>query len=385
MKRISVLGSGGSIGVQALDVIRLHPEEFEVVALASGANTHLLELQTREFRPALVSCLDSAACADLKARLRDYPMPIEIVHSRFGLEMAATCEQADLVVGGLPGSVGLRSAFLSISAGKDLALATKEVLVLAGRLFMDLVNNSSSKLLPVDSEQSAIFQCLEGNQSHPIKKIHLTASGGPFKAKSIDEINKMTKDDTLRHPRWKMGPKVTVDSATLMNKGLEVIEARWLFDTPASKIDVLVHPQSIVHSMVEFADGSIIAQLGATDMRIPISYALGHPHRISSGVDPVDFTKLGTLTFEEPDTEKFPLLRAAYDSLKDEFDCAPVILNAADEVAVSLFLNGVIPFSRIAPVVLDALNDIEPVRLRDLDEIEAFHNHVARIVHESLT
>ena len=250
---------------------------------------------------------------------------------------------------------------------------------------MDLVNNSSSKLLPVDSEQSAIFQCLEGNKSHPIKKIHLTASGGPFRDKSIDQINKMTKDDTLRHPRWKMGPKVTVDSATLMNKGLEVIEARWLFDTPASKIDVLVHPQSIIHSMVEFADGSIIAQLGATDMRIPISYALGHPERISSGVDPVDFTKLATLTFEEPDTEKFPLLKAAYDALHDELDCAPVILNAADEVAVSLFLKGVIPFSRIAPVVIDALNDIAPVRLRDLDEIEAFHDHVAKIVYESLT
>ena len=385
MKRISVLGSGGSIGVQALDVIRLHPDKFEVVALASGANTHLLELQIREFRPALVSCLDSAACADLKARLHDYPKPIEIVHSKSGLEMTATCEHADLVVGGLPGSVGLRSAFLSISASKDLALATKEVLVLAGRLFMDLVNNSSSKLLPVDSEQSAIFQCLEGNKSHPIKKIHLTASGGPFRDKSIDQINKMTKDDTLRHPRWKMGPKVTVDSATLMNKGLEVIEARWLFDTPASKIDVLVHPQSIIHSMVEFADGSIIAQLGATDMRIPISYALGHPERISSGVDPVDFTKLATLTFEEPDTEKFPLLKAAYDALHDELDCAPVILNAADEVAVSLFLKGVIPFSRIAPVVIDALNDIAPVRLRDLDEIEAFHDHVAKIVYESLT
>ncbi len=384
MKRISVLGSAGSIGVQALDVVRLHPEKFEVVALASGANTHLLESQVREFRPSLVSCLNAAACSDLKIRLRDYPHPIEIVHSKSGLEMAATCELADLVVGGLPGSVGLRPAFLSISAGKDLALATKEVLVMAGRLFMDLVENSSSRLLPVDSEQSAIFQCLEGNQGHPIKKIHLTASGGPFRTKPIEQINDMTKEDTLRHPRWKMGPKVTVDSATLMNKGFEVIEARWLFDTPASKIDVLVHPQSIVHSMVEFADGSIIAQLGATDMRIPISYALGHPDRICSGVDPVDFTKLGTLTFEEPDTHKFPLLKSAYQALEDEFDCAPVILNAADEVAASLFLAGVIPFSRIAPVVIDALNGIAPIKLGDLDEIEAFHDYVAKIVLESL-
>lgn len=384
MKRISVLGSAGSIGVQALDVVRLHPERLKVVALASGSNTELLERQVREFRPSLVSCLDSAVCADLRIRLRDYLSPIEIVHSRSGLEMAAAYETADLVVGGLPGSVGLRSAFLSISAGKDLALATKEVLVMAGRLFMDLVGKSSSRLLPVDSEQSAIFQCLEGNQRHPVKKIHLTASGGPFRNKSIEEMNAMTREDTLRHPRWKMGPKVTVDSATLMNKGLEVIEARWLFDTLASKIDVLVHPQSIVHSMVEFADGSIIAQLGATDMRIPISYALGYPDRISSGVDTIDFKKLGTLTFEEPDTLKFPLLRASYQALEDDSDCAPVILNAADEVAVSLFLKGKIPFSRIAPMVIDALNDITPVKLSSLDEIESFHDNVAKIVYDSI-
>ncbi len=383
MKRVSILGSTGSIGVQAIDVIRLHPERFEVVALASGSNVGLLERQIREFSPALVACSDKSTCDKLKASLRDYSKPLEITHSKEGLQLAASYESADLVVGGLPGSVGLRPAFASIQAGKDLALATKEVLVMAGRLFMELVSGSQAKLLPVDSEQSAIFQCLSGNRAHRIQKIHLTASGGPFRTKTTDQMNLMTKEETLRHPRWKMGQKVTVDSSTLMNKGLEVIEARWLFDTPASNIEVLIHPESIIHSMVEFVDGSVIAQLGATDMRIPISYAMAYPDRIFPGVDPVDFTKLGSLTFEKPDTTRFPLLKAAYQSLEDDLDCAPVILNAADEVAVELFLDGRIPFRRIAPIVLDALNDIVPVRLANLDEIENFHGHVTRVVTES--
>lgn len=384
MKNISVLGSTGSIGVQALDVIRLHPDRFKVVVLASGSNAEFLERQVREFKPWLVSCANKSTAQDLKNRLHNYARPLEIVHSLEGLEIASTHESVDLVVGGLPGSLGLRPAFLSVSAGKDLALATKEVLVMAGRLFMELVKNSSVKLLPVDSEQSAIFQCLQGNYANPVKKIHLTASGGPFRTKSIEEINRMTKEETLRHPRWKMGPKVTVDSSTLMNKGLEVIEARWLFDIPAPKIEVLIHPESIIHSMVEFIDGSIIAQLGPTDMRMPISHALAFPDRIYPGVDPVDLTQLGSLTFEKPDTNRFPLLNAAYQSLEDDSESAPVVLNAADEVAVSLFLSGRIPFNRIAPIVLDALNDITPVKLCNLDDIEAYHDHVTKIVAESV-
>jgi 1-deoxy-D-xylulose-5-phosphate reductoisomerase len=384
MKRISVLGSAGSIGIQALDVIRLHPDKFQVVALASGTNTEILERQIREFRPYMVSCANKESCEEIKSRLIDYHEPLQILHSREGLELAATFDSADLVVGGLPGSIGLRPAFMSIASGKDLALATKEVLVMAGRLFMEAVSLSGSRLLPVDSEQSAIFQCLEGYKTSPIKKIHLTASGGPFRTKSIEQIKLMTREETLRHPRWKMGPKVTVDSSTLMNKGLEVIESRWLFDVSAQQIEVLVHPESIIHSMVEFMDGSIIAQLGATDMRIPISYALAYPDRIASGVDPVDFTALGSLNFEKPDTDKFPLLQAAYQSLEDDLDCAPVILNAADEVAVNLFLQERIPFSKIVPIVLDALNNIKPIRLTNLDEIEDFHDHVTRVVSESI-
>lgn len=382
MKQVSVLGSAGSIGIQALEVIRLHPDKFRVAALASGASLDLLEAQVREFCPSLVSCGNENVCKELKIRLRDYLKPIDFVHSREGLELASTYDSADIVVGGLPGSVGLRPAFLTVAAGKDLALATKEVLVMAGSLFMESVKATGTRLLPVDSEQSAIFQCIEGNQGRPIKKIHLTASGGPFRKKNLEEINRMSREEALRHPRWKMGPKVTIDSATLMNKGLEVIETKWLFDTPASQIEVLVHPESIIHSMVEFIDGSIIAQLGATDMRIPIGYALAYPERISSGVDPVDFAKLGALTFEKPDVMKFPLLRAAYQSLDDDSNCAPVILNAADEVAVSLFLSGRISFGKIAPIVMEALNNIPPVSLRSLDEIEAFHDHVTRLVME---
>ncbi len=382
MKQVSVLGSAGSIGIQALDVIRLHPDKFRVAALASGSSLDLLEAQVREFCPALVSCGNENVCKELKIRLRDYSKPIDIVHSKEGLELASTYVSADIVVGGLPGSVGLRPAFLTVAAGKDLALATKEVLVMAGSLFMESVKASRTRLLPVDSEQSAIFQCLEGNQGRSIKKIHLTASGGPFRKKNLEEINRMTREEALRHPRWKMGPKVTVDSATLMNKGLEVIETKWLFDIPASQIEVLVHPESIIHSMVEYMDGSIIAQLGATDMRIPIGYALAYPERISSGVDPVDFAKLGALTFEKADVEKFPLLQAAYQSLDDDLNCSPIILNAADEVAVSLFLSGSIPFGKIAPIVMEALNKIPPVSLNGLDEIEAFHNHVTQVVME---
>jgi 1-deoxy-D-xylulose-5-phosphate reductoisomerase len=382
MKQVSVLGSAGSIGIQALDVIRLHPDKFRVAALASGSNLDLLEAQVREFCPALVSCGNENVCKELKIRLRDYSKPIDIVHSKEGLELASTYVSADIVVGGLPGSVGLRPAFLTVAAGKDLALATKEVLVMAGSLFMESVKASRTRLLPVDSEQSAIFQCLEGNQGRSIKKIHLTASGGPFLKKNLKEINRMTREEALRHPRWKMGPKVTVDSATLMNKGLEVIETKWLFDIPASQIEVLVHPESIIHSMVEYMDGSIIAQLGATDMRIPIGYALAYPERISSGVDPVDFAKLGALSFEKADVEKFPLLQAAYQSLDDDLNCSPIILNAADEVAVSLFLSGSIPFGKIAPIVMEALNKIPPVSLNGLDEIEAFHNHVTQVVME---
>ena len=372
MKRISVLGSTGSIGIQTLDIVRIHPDRLQVSALAAGRNVDLLERQVREFRPKLVSCSTEKAAAELAARVAD--IGVEVVPSAEGLHRAATASDAELVVGGLPGSAGLRPTFAAVAAGKHIALATKEVLVMAGDLFMAAVADAGVNLIPVDSEQSAIFQCLRGNGDAPVERIILTASGGPFRNLTMDEMERVTRDQALCHPRWKMGAKVTVDSATLMNKGLEVIEARWLFDVPGSRIQVVIHPESIVHSMVEFRDGSILAQLGATDMRIPISYALAFPERIESGTAPVSFPALGSLNFHEPDMEKFPLLKIAYQAL--EAESASIIVNAADEVAVELFLQGRIPFHWISRIVLEALQRIELIRVTTLDEVEAFHEQV---------
>jgi 1-deoxy-D-xylulose-5-phosphate reductoisomerase len=380
MKGLAILGSTGSIGIQALDVIRCNRNTLEVVALAAGGNVDVIESQVREFNPELVSVSNEKTLDQLRGRLRDYTRSIKIYFGPEGLEAASTAERADIVVGALPGSVGLRPAFWSVAAGKDLALATKEVLVMAGGLFMEEVRRRKIVLTPVDSEQSAIFQCLQGNQDQEVRRILLTASGGPFLRKSVEEMALVTREGTLRHPRWKMGPKVTVDSATLMNKGLEVIETRWLFGIEAKQIEVVIHPQSIVHSMVEFMDGSILAQIGATDMKIPISYALGFPKRICSGTDPLDFKSIGAFTFEKPDTEKFPLLQAAYDALNENENISPVILNAADEVAVDLFLDGRIPFLSISKICLDALDSIPSSKLSSLEDIELFHEEVRRTV-----
>jgi 1-deoxy-D-xylulose-5-phosphate reductoisomerase len=376
MKSISILGSTGSIGEQALDIVRLHPDRFTVAALAAGSNVDLIERQTREFRPSVVSVADANAAQRLERQLRDLSRPPLIAHSAEGLELAATIDVASLVVVGLPGSVGLVPTFSAVHAGKDVALATKEVLVMAGNLFMETVRRKGVTLLPVDSEQSAIFQCLQGNERAKISRILLTASGGPFRDMPASEMSKVTREQALDHPRWKMGPKVTIDSATLMNKGFEVIEARWLFDVPASCIEVVIHPQSIVHSMVEFNDGSIIAQLGATDMRIPISYAMAFPERIASGTTAVSFPVLAALTFQEPDFRRFPLLRAAAEVLKHGGTAQSITLNAADEVAVELFLSGRIGFDDVPRIVLDALETVQPAETTSLDEIVQFHEHV---------
>jgi len=379
MKGISILGSTGSIGIQTLDVVRLHPDRFRVAALAAGTNLDLLERQAREFRPLFISCSADSHAREMETRLADLSGQVRVGHSAEGLIAAATLGEADLVVGGLPGSAGLVPTFAAVQAGKDIALATKEVLVMAGNLFMETVRRKGVNLLPVDSEQSAIFQCLEGNRSAELRRIILTASGGPFRDFSPEEMQRVTKEQALQHPRWKMGPKVTVDSATLMNKGLEVIEAAWLFGVDASRIEVVIHPQSIVHSMVEFKDRSIMAQLGATDMRIPISYALAYPQRVESWSAAIHFPQLGVLTFLEPDRDKFPLLTAAYQAL-EQGGSTPIILNAADEAAVDLFLTGRIPFGAIANIVLDSLGSIDPIRVDTLEEIAAFHEQVVEQV-----
>ena len=379
MKGISILGSTGSIGVQTLDIVRLHPDKFRVVALAAGDNLDLLETQIREFDPSLTSIGSEESAMELKRRLADHADRLWIGHSSEGLEAVATAADAELVVAGLPGGTGLNPTFAAVQAGKNVALATKEVLVMAGRLFMAAVKERSVNLLPVDSEQSAIFQCLQGNQGSEISRIILTASGGPFRDMPEAEMERVTRDQALNHPRWKMGPKVSVDSATLMNKGLEVIEAAWLFDVPAERIEVVIHPQSIVHSMVEFKDCSVMAQLGATDMRIPISYALAFPKRIMSGTAAVNFPKLGSLTFLEPDWEKFPLLRAAYQAY-EMGGAASIILNAADEVAVELFLDEKLPFGHISRIVLDSLETISPESADTLEEVVALHEQVVEQV-----
>lgn len=380
MKGISILGSTGSIGVQTLDVVRRHPRFFRAVGLAAGSNIDLLEAQVREFGPSVISCSDETMARDLKKRLTDHPHRLWIGHSQEGLEAVATAGDAELVVGGLPGSSGLRPSFAAVESGKDVALATKEVLVMAGRLFMDKVRTSGVRLLPVDSEQSAIFQCIQASRGASIERIILTASGGPFRERTAEEIATVTREEALNHPRWKMGPKVTVDSATLMNKGLEVIEARWLFDVPASRIEVVIHPESIVHSMVEFRDGSILAQLGATDMRIPISYALAFPDRVESGAPPVSFPAIGSLHFHRPDTDRFPLLSAAFQALENDIDTAAIVLNAADEVAVDLFLGGRISFGQISTMVLRALDTISVSRVGTLEDVENLHREVVNRV-----
>ena len=376
MKSISILGSTGSIGEQSLDIVRLHPDRFSVAALAAGSNVDLLERQIREFHPSIVSVADEQAAVRLKDQVRDLSRPPTIAHSAEGLELAATVSEVSLVVMGLPGSAGLLPTFSAVHAGKDVALATKEVLVIAGSLFMETVQRKGVRLLPVDSEQSAIFQCLQGNQGSDIARILLTASGGPFRDMPASEMSKVTREQALAHPRWRMGPKVTIDSSTLMNKGFEIIEARWLFDVPGSKIEVVIHPQSIVHSMVEFEDGSILAQLGATDMRIPISYAMAFPERIASGTAAVSFPALGSLTFQEPDFERFPLLRAASEVLAHGDTAQSIILNAADEVAVALFLSGRIPFGDVPRIVLDSLQSVQPTRTASLDDIVQCHEQV---------
>jgi 1-deoxy-D-xylulose-5-phosphate reductoisomerase len=377
MKGLSILGSTGSIGIQTLDIVRLHPDRFKVCSLAAGSNIDLLEQQIREFHPALVSCASPQGAAELQKRLSKHSPGPAIVTDAV---IPATAEDVDLVIGGLPGSAGLIPSFAAVRAGKEIALATKEVLVMAGDLFMRTAREMSVNVLPVDSEQSAIFQCLQGNGESEIRRILLTASGGPFRDMPVADMAEVTAAQALHHPRWKMGPKVTVDSATLMNKGLEVLEARWLFDLKPSQIEVVIHPQSIVHSMVEFMDGSILAQLGATDMRIPISYAMAYPERIASGTEPLSFPGLRNLTFMEPDMKKFPLLKAAFQVLERDDAAASIILNAADEVAVELFLAGRIPFLHIHRIVLDALDSIPAGKTDTLEEIIAFHEEVVGLV-----
>lgn len=385
MKRLSILGSTGSIGTQALKVARGLNEDgrepVEVAALAAHHNVELLEEQVREFKPKAVAVYDLKAAADLRLRLRD--LEVRVLEGMEGLCEAAAWEGADLTLNSVVGMVGLRPTLAAIEAGKTIALANKETLVAGGALVMGLARDRGVDILPVDSEHSAIFQCLRGNNSRELRRILLTASGGPFFGRTREELRDVTPAEALKHPNWSMGAKVTIDSATMMNKGLEVMEARWLFDVPPERIQVVVHRESIVHSMVEYEDRSVIAQLGAPDMCLPIQYALTYPRRLPSPVEELDLFKIGSLSFYPPDMEAFPCLDIAIRALK-RGGLAPAAVNGANEEAVGAFLQGRIPFMRIPELCARAM-ERQPDRPADSVETVLEADRSAReFVRESI-
>ena len=380
MRKISILGSTGSIGTQTLEVVEIL-ENIKVMAITGNHNIQLLEEQARKFQPELVAVMDEKNAEVLKESLSD--MNVRVVSGMDGLVEAATYEGVDTVVTSVVGNVGLKPTFEAIRAGKNIALANKETLVSAGQLVMDLAKKHNIKIYPVDSEHSAIFQSLQGNEGNKIERILLTASGGPFRGKKREELLNVTAADALKHPNWSMGNKITIDSATLMNKGLEVMEAKWLFGVDVDQIEVLVHPQSIVHSAVEYEDGAIVAQLGEPDMRVPIQYALTYPKRVKNPFPRVDFAQRSNLTFDKPDMETFKCLSLAYRALKTG-GTLPAVLNGANEVAVARFLKGDIGFLDIPELIeqtMDAYTVKYEYTLEDLLEADAWaKDYAAKVV-----
>lgn len=365
MKKIAILGSTGSIGTQTLEIVR-EQKDICVRALAAGNNIDLLEQQIREFHPVLASVQSEEKAADLRQRLRD--MDIKIVSGMDGLIEVATEPQAEILVTAVVGMLGLRPTVEAIKAKKTIALANKETLVTAGHLIMPLAKECGVPILPVDSEHSAIFQSLNGERQNRIAKILLTASGGPFRGKKREELEQVTLEDALKHPNWSMGRKITVDSATLVNKGLEVMEAKWLFDVELEQIQVVVHPQSVIHSMVEYEDGAVIAQLGTPDMRLPIQYALYYPERRKMSGKRLDLFELGSLTFERPDTKTFRGLALAYDAMR-KGGSQPTVFNAANERAVAMFLDRRISYPQITEIIEDCMEHVAYISDPTLDQV----------------
>jgi 1-deoxy-D-xylulose-5-phosphate reductoisomerase len=368
MTTLSLLGATGSIGVNTLNIVRQYPQRFKVAAMAAGKNVQLFARQIREFKPELVSVLDEVRAAELRSLIPEFKG--EILHGSEGNRTVATYADSSLVLSAIVGAAGLLPTLAAIEAGKDIALANKETLVMAGRLVTEAVRRKGVALLPVDSEHSAIFQSLAAGRRKDLHKILLTASGGPFRGRSVAELADITPEQALAHPNWNMGPKVSIDSSTLMNKGLEVIEARWLFNVAAKDIEVLVHPQSIVHSAVEFRDGSIIAQLGVPDMRLPIAYALSCPERMELGMKRLSLTECGSLEFYKPDLKVFPALQLAFDAIAGG-GVLPAVLNAANEVAVAAFLAGQLKYLQIAETVARTLDIVHSGREDELEAILA--------------
>ena len=351
MKRIAILGSTGSIGTQTLEIVRSNPD-LQVVALAAGSSVDKVEEQIREFHPLLAVMWSEEAAADLKRRVAD--LPVKVLSGMEGLLELATMKEAQVLVTAIVGMIGIRPTIAAIEAGKDIALANKETLVTAGHIIMPLAKKCGVSILPVDSEHSAIFQSMNGEPKNRISKILLTASGGPFRGKTREEMANMQVEDALKHPNWAMGRKITIDSSTMVNKGLEVMEAKWLFDVGLDRIQVVVHPQSIIHSMVEYEDGAIMAQLGTPDMKLPIQYALFYPDRRPMEGKRVDFFELGRMTFEKPDLEAFVGLKLAYKAA-EAGGSMPTVYNAANEKAVELFLNKKISYLQITDIIGEAM------------------------------
>ncbi len=364
MKTLSILGSTGSIGKNTLEVISNHSDKFRVKALAARNNIKLLTEQINAFKPEVVAVFDEQSAKDLRKDFRG----LQVLSGEEGLIEAATLDDLDMVVSAIAGSPGLAPTYAAVKAGKDIALATKEALVMAGKVIMSEAARNNVKIYPVDSEHSAVFQCLEGREMKDVKKIILTASGGAFLRKKISELEHVTPADALKHPNWDMGRKITIDSATLMNKGLEVIEAFWLFGVPLDKIGVIIHPQSIIHSMVEFIDGSVIAQLSVPDMKGPIAYALSYPDRFGDVLEPMDLAKISKLTFEEPDMEKYRSLPLTFDALRAG-GTMPCVLNAANEAVVAAFLEDKVGFTDIYRVISDTMDAHEVTGGDTIEEV----------------
>lgn len=378
-RRIAILGSTGSIGRQALDVVRQHKDLFEVELLTANNSSALLIEQAMEFRPGSVVICNEAKYQEVADALQ--PNDIKVFTGMDSVCSLVEAEDIDIVLTALVGFSGLRPTISAIKAGKIIALANKETLVAGGSVVMDLAKKYNSPILPVDSEHSAIFQCLLGATGNPISRIHLTASGGPFRTWDRDRIAAATKNEALKHPQWTMGAKITIDSATMMNKGFEMIEARWLFDTAPDKINIVVHPQSIIHSMVEFADGAVIAQLGNPDMREPIQFALSFPERLTLNNKKLDFASLQGLTFEEPDMEKFPCLSLAFEAIRKGGN-VPCAMNAANEAAVAAFLKDGIRFYDIPEIISACMAGVNFVENPTVEDLLATNAEVYRVAAE---
>ena len=365
MKKIAILGSTGSIGTQTLEIVRANPE-LEVVGLAAGSNVELLEAQIREFHPEKAAVWSEERAKELRLRIAD--TDTKVCSGMDGLIEIAVMEGAQMVVTAIVGMIGIRPTMEAIKAGKDIALANKETLVTAGHLIMPLAERRGVSILPVDSEHSAIFQSLQGNEANQVKKILLTASGGPFRGKKQEELLEIRAQDALKHPNWTMGAKITIDSSTMVNKGLEVIEAKWLFGLGVEDVQVVVQPQSVIHSMVEYADGAVMAQLGTPDMKLPIQYALYYPERRYLPGERLDFWKIGKLDFEKPDMDTFYALKLAYEA-GEKGGSLPTVFNAANELAVSMFLKGDIKYLEIVEIIEDCMSVHKNIEIPSLEQI----------------